>query len=162
MSDRMWFQRVIGARDGFAGFWMCPTPNCSGAGFTMDIFPTDPSHPANEGWTDCDDEEFDDPDDEFAGLIGCETAPGEYDPSEPEYRAMDDALGDEADDIIEGDEWKLGVREPGEFATRPDWLEQMRREEEEEERRYNEPDERPRTLDWSDRESDISDDDVPF
>src|SRR4051812_40245242 len=50
MSDRMWFQRVIGARDGFRGFWMCPTPNCGGAGFCFDIFPTDPDHPANEGW----------------------------------------------------------------------------------------------------------------
>src|SRR6202042_1514012 len=26
MSDQIWFQKVIGARDGFPGFWMCPTP----------------------------------------------------------------------------------------------------------------------------------------
>src|SRR5690349_8666706 len=25
MSDRIWFQRVIGSKDGFDGFWMCPT-----------------------------------------------------------------------------------------------------------------------------------------
>src|SRR5687768_9723414 len=41
MSDGIWFQRVIGSKDGFEGFWMCPTPNCDGAGFTFDIFPTD-------------------------------------------------------------------------------------------------------------------------
>src|SRR5215212_7679159 len=32
MSDQMWFQRVINARD-VDGFWRCPTPNCDGAGF---------------------------------------------------------------------------------------------------------------------------------
>ena len=57
MSDAMWFQRVINSKDGFPGFWMCPTPNCGGAGFTMDIFPTDPDHPANEGWCSFDDSE---------------------------------------------------------------------------------------------------------
>src|SRR5206468_3477256 len=61
MSDGIWFQRVINAKDGFPGFWMCPTPNCSGAGFGFDIFPTDPDHSANEGWSDDDgDDEFDD------------------------------------------------------------------------------------------------------
>src|SRR5215470_13282471 len=54
MSDQMWFQRVVGDKHGFDGFWMCPTPNCSGAGFTFDIFPTDPTHPANAGWVDDD------------------------------------------------------------------------------------------------------------
>jgi hypothetical protein len=59
-SDGIWFQRVINDPQGFKGFWMCPTPNCSGAGFTFDIFPTDPDHPANEGWHyDDDDEEPD-------------------------------------------------------------------------------------------------------
>src|SRR3954468_9162365 len=28
MSDQMWFQKVIGSKDGFEGFWMCPTANC--------------------------------------------------------------------------------------------------------------------------------------
>ena len=31
MSDQIWFQRVIGDKNGFEGFWMCPTPNCGGA-----------------------------------------------------------------------------------------------------------------------------------
>src|SRR5579864_3374786 len=67
MSDQMWFQRVKGARDGFEGFWMCPTPNCSGAGFTFDIFPTDANHPGNAGWHSFDDDEegeFDEESDE--------------------------------------------------------------------------------------------------
>src|SRR6185437_9512331 len=55
-SDQIWFQKINGARDGCGGFWMCPTPNCGGAGFTFDIFPTDPTHPANEGWFDDDDD----------------------------------------------------------------------------------------------------------
>src|SRR3954468_18706422 len=59
MSTEMWFQRVIGDRRGFKGFWMCPTPNCGGAGFTFDIFPTDPDHPANDGWYDDSDDEGD-------------------------------------------------------------------------------------------------------
>ncbi len=49
MSDEIWFQRVIGDKNGFEGFWLCPTPNCGGVG-TLDIFPTDPNHPANAGW----------------------------------------------------------------------------------------------------------------
>ena len=60
MSDQIWFQKVIGDPKGFEGFWMCPTPNCGGAGFTFDIFPTDPSHPANAGWHYIDDEDDDD------------------------------------------------------------------------------------------------------
>src|SRR3954470_6282403 len=68
MSNQMWFQRVINDPAGFAGFWMCPTANCDGAGFTFDIFPIDPNHPANQGWTlfDDDDEDHeDDPDELF-------------------------------------------------------------------------------------------------
>src|SRR4051812_32124183 len=56
MSDQIWFQKVVGDPQGFDGFWMCPTPNCSGAGFTFDIFPTDRAHPANAGWQDDDDD----------------------------------------------------------------------------------------------------------
>ena len=116
---------------------MCPTPNCSGAGFTFDIFPTDPSHPANEGW------HYDDDD--------------------------DDEDGDEDDGDIEGEEWKYGLA-PGERPPEPDWMEQARLEHEEEERGYDEPDERPRTIDWSDREdrkpragpAGDDDDDIPF
>src|SRR5688500_8752776 len=58
MSDGIWFQRIVGRKGReHDGFWMCPTPNCGGAGFTFDIFPTDPGHPANDGWTYCDDED---------------------------------------------------------------------------------------------------------
>src|SRR5262245_8725989 len=53
MSDQIWFQQIIGDKQ-MKGFWMCPTPNCDGAGFTFDIFPTDPDHPANAGWVECD------------------------------------------------------------------------------------------------------------
>src|SRR5690242_19867896 len=59
MSNEMWFQRVIGDKRGFQGFWMCPTPNCDGAGYQFDIFPTDPNHPDNEGWCDDDGDEWD-------------------------------------------------------------------------------------------------------
>src|SRR5688500_7497440 len=97
MSDGIWFQRVVGDPDGFGGFWMCPTPNCSGAGFTFDIFPTDPDHPANEGWhsfdDDDDDEDFEgeDDDDEEAAEIAREwqaedeADAGEWDPEEGKH-----------------------------------------------------------------------------
>src|SRR5687768_12625206 len=97
MSDQMWFQKVINAKDGFEGFWMCPTPNCGGAGFTFDIFPTDPDHPANAGW-----HSFDDDDDE-------EDSEGDYDPDEAKYKELDDELADDDHDDIEGEEWKYGL-----------------------------------------------------
>ena len=156
-SDQIWFQRVIGDKNGFEGFWRCPTPNCDGAGFTFDIFPTDPSHPANAGWTwdddECEEDEFDDPD-----LVAAEPEPVEWDPDEPMYKMMESQ-----DDDIEGEEWKYGL-EPGErlpCAQQSD----AQRAWEEEEKRYNEPDERPRELDWSnreDREGPITEDDIPF
>src|SRR3954469_25365344 len=92
MSTEMWFQRVIGDRRGFKGFWMCPTPNCGGAGFTFDIFPTDPDHPANDGWHSCDDEE----EDAECGLSEDATADepqAEYDPAEPKYQQLDEIYG---------------------------------------------------------------------
>ncbi len=189
-SDAMWLQRVIGGRDGFDGFWMCPTPNCSGAGFTFDIFPIDPTHPANDGWSydddddeDAGDEEEDDLaqadggdapdealpwDDDDEGISGPRT-PGEaaeYDPAEPKYRALDEMYGDEDDDDdIEGEEWKYGLQ-PGE---RPAYQgsDEGRREWEEEQKKYDMPDERPRELDWSNREEErrggpFNDDDIPF
>ena len=151
MSDQMWFQRIIGARDGFDGFWMCPTPNCDGAGFTFDIFPTDPLHPANDGWSyDDDDEEFDEEEEfEFEDV-----APDEWDP--------DEGFNDDLDDL-EGEEWKFGLQ-PGEDLPEEQWS-QGRREWEEEQRKYDEPDTRPRELDWSDRPNEpgnITDDDIPF
>lgn len=173
MSDQIWFQRVIGAKDGFPGFWMCPTPNCDGAGFTFDIFPTDPSHPANEGWHSTDEgeeeegeEAYEKEDDEWdeEDLAADEESEAEWDPAEPRYSAFDE--WDDGDDDIEGEEWKHGL-EPGE---RPkvdppppgieprNWAEQ--------EALYDAPDRRPREVDWSDREdrtaSGFNEDDIPF
>src|SRR5438309_11027126 len=99
MSDGMWFQKVINGRDGFEGFSMGPTPNCDGKGFTFDIFPTDPNHPANEGWVEDDDdedgvndagldEEFGEHAGEFAGG-NPDDAP--WDPAETKYAEMDEA-----------------------------------------------------------------------
>jgi hypothetical protein len=179
MSDQIWLQRIVGDPQGMDGFWMCPTPNCSGAGFTFDIFPTDPAHPANAGWTyDDDDEDDEDGEDADAeeedGVFiaeddGDPDAP--WDPDETLYKQLDEAFGDEPDDDIEGEEWKYGLA-PGERPPEPDWVERGRREREEQERRYDEPDERPRVLDWSDREDrkphdgtgqgPFADDDIPF
>jgi hypothetical protein len=159
MSNEMWFQKVIGAKDGFEGFWMCPTPNCSGAGFTFDIFPTDPAHPANEGWHYDDDvEEFDE--EEFPG----ETPPpeaSEWDPNEEKYKRLDESLGE--DDDIAGEEWKYGLA-PGEERPEPPWAKEAREEWEKEQAKYDRPDERPRELDWSNREDrpTINEDDIPF
>ena len=180
MSTGIWFQRVVGDPDGFDGFWMCPTPNCSGAGFTFDIFPTDPDHPANEGWhsSDGDDgdseeneagegeffEEDDDADDDDADAA--------WDPDESKWKELDASMGEPADDDdVEGEEWKHGLA-PGE---RPpprapaSWPEEARLEWEAEQRSYDEPDRRPRELDWSDREprrrrddQHFTEDDIPF
>lgn len=167
-SDEIWFQQVVNDPGGFKGFWMCPTPNCGGAGFTFDIFPTDPAHPANAGWVHDDDgegegewEEADDDDDD---------APDEeWDPAEPRYAEMDEMFGDAGDeDDIEGEEWKYGLQ-PGE-RPEPPWMADARRKWEEEQARYDQPDERPRVVDWKDREDrppraegkPFTDDDIPF
>jgi hypothetical protein len=141
MSDGIWFQKIINGSDGFDGFWMCPTPNCSGAGFTFDIFPTDPNHPANEGWVDDEDGEFCDPDED--GEVS-----EEYDPAEPTYAELDEAYGEDDDDL-EGEEWKHGLA-PGERPPEPPWVEKARLEWEKEQQRYEGPDERPRVIDWAD------------
>ena len=150
-SDQMWFQKVIGSRDGFEGFWMCPTPNCDGAGFTFDIFPTDPDHPANPGWSD-DDEVDDEADDE--------AKPGSWDPEEKLYQELEEEYGEDDDDL-EGEEWKHGLA-PGERPT-IEWSEQTNAEWEEEQKRYDAPDERPRELDWTGRDATPpGEDDIPF
>src|SRR3954452_7150734 len=132
MSDQMWFQRVVGDRNGFEGFWMCPTPNCGGAGFTFDIFPTDPNHPANAGWCD-DDEEYDESEFNDSEALTPTDPEKDWDPDEPLYRWMD-----EHDDDIEGEEWKYGL-EPGQ--PHPDAQPtNNRRNWDEDEQRYNEPD----------------------
>ncbi len=160
MSDKIWFQRVINDPQGFEGFWMCPTPNCGGAGFTFDIFPTDPDHPANEGWVMDDEEE--EVEMEFEEEL--EEEESEYDPEEPAYQQMA-----EMDDDVEGEEWKLGL-EPGEQRPESAAEAEARREWEEQEKKYDEPDERPRVLDWSNRvdrrgeggEQEFREDDIPF
>lgn len=169
MSDRIWFQRVNGARDGFAGFWMCPTPNCSGKGFTFDIFPVDPDHPANEGWFTDDEEWYDDDEDDDAewdpDADPASEPEGEYDPEETKYKELDE-IGDDEDDDIEGEEWKYGL-EPGQILESDSPLPEFGQGgDPEEEARYNAPDQRPRELDWSDLERDgpgqFSDEDIPF
>jgi hypothetical protein len=170
MSDDIWFQKVINAHDGFDGFWMCPTPNCDGAGFTFDIFPTDPDHPANQGWTEDEDGESIDLDQEDAwsdihphnagtsesgadnsgaGGSGTEDSGDEYDPAESAYADWDQPFGADDDDL-EGEEWKHGLA-PGERPPQLPFPEQARRELEQEQQRYNAPDLRPRIVDWSDR-----------
>jgi len=166
MSSEIWFQRIKNAQPGkLDGFWMCPTPNCDGKGFTFDIFPTDPDHPANEGWSyDDDDDEADEFgeewDEEFDAATSAEELHSEYDPNETKWKELDEELGDEDDDDIEGEEWKYGLQ-PGDALPEPEWLSAGRREREEEERRYHQPDERPREIDWEYGEG-ISEDDIPF
>ena len=173
MSDEIWLQRITGGKHDFDGFWMCPTPNCGGAGFTFDIFPTDPNHPANAGWYDDDEEDEesdddpedwheDDPDDPFDGG-SVDDATTEWDPDEPKYREHDEQYEGMDDDDLEGEEWKFGLA-PGERRPLSPSDEEARRAWEEQERKYDQPDERPRELDWSDREDSTTfgEDDIPF
>jgi hypothetical protein len=159
-SDEIWLQKVIGGRDGFEGFWMCPTPNCSGAGFTFDIFPTDPQHPANDGWVEDDDSEFVDDSDP----LDPEAAQEEWDPDETKYAELDEIYGEDDPDI-EGEEWKFGLQ-PGETPPEPPWAAEARRHYEEEQKKYDQPDQRPREVDWSNRPdpppSSFGVDDIPF
>jgi hypothetical protein len=182
-SDQMWFQRVVGDKSGFDGFWMCPTNNCSGAGFTFDIFPTDPDHPANAGWIDDEgDDDYDpeededieafDPDDVGNG----EEVQGDYDPAESKYKQLDTEMGDADNDISEGDEWKLGLAPGEEVPPQMYWSEGARKEWEAEQADYDAPDRRPRELDWSNRtdrpergnrgefgdDAEFKEDDIPF
>lgn len=162
MSDQIWLQRVVGGEPGFEGFWMCPTPNCGGAGFTFDIFPTDPDHPANEGWHSSDDGDYgEDAFDEHGNYI--EPEDRVYDPAEPNYPPSESAELAGIDDI-EGEEWKYGLS-PGESPPEPQWMEEARKQQEEEDRKYNEPDQRPREIEWSDRIDPMrgsSEDDIPY
>jgi hypothetical protein len=160
MSDGIWFQKVINARDGFKGFWMCPTPNCDGAGFTFDIFPTDPAHPGNAGWSDDDGEWVEDDDEDDDEDEGNK----EYDPSEPHYAQLGEIHGDDDDDDLEGEEWKHGLQ-PGERPPEEPWVAEARKRWEDEQARYDGPDERPRVQDWSNRPEQppsTGGDDIPF
>ena len=152
-----------------------PDAELRGAGFTFDIFPTDPNHPANAGWSDDDDD--DDPEDfdpdDFDSAISDGSENENYDPDETRWKRLDEEFGAEnpdADDI-EGEEWKFGLQ-PGErLPERAGWSDEARKEWEEEQKRYDSPDERPREVDWSDRKdrerpegtgSTIEEDDIPF
>jgi hypothetical protein len=76
-----WDEELIDGKR--SGFWRCPTPGCSGAGFGFDIWPVDPEYRDEDGeliW--CDDEDNDeayeeddegldaDPHDEFSPSEG--------------------------------------------------------------------------------------------
>jgi hypothetical protein len=55
--------RVEAGPDGAQhGFWCCPTPGCSGAGFGFDILPTDHEYQDERGGWVHDDEDFDEED----------------------------------------------------------------------------------------------------
>jgi hypothetical protein len=165
MSDQMWFQRVRGARDGFSGFWMCPTPNCSGAGFEFDIFPTNPED-CSEGveFFDTDEEEEGEWEEEFD-----DEAEAEWDPDESRYAMMDEMSGADDEEDLEGEEWKYGL-EPGqtpEVLPPPPGVEP--RNWREEEALYDAPDRRPRERDWSEQDdvprtsgTPFTDEDIPF
>lgn len=160
MSDGMWLQAFRRPpRHGARGFWMCPTPNCDGRGFTFDIFPTDPNHPCNTCWSDQEDDGlFDDdlsideePDDWEPPELD------EYDPDEPQYRAMEGGLGF---DEMEGEEWKLGLS-PGDYPL--DFMpESVERPLPRYDPRYDEPDRRPREIDYTEPEHRYNEDDLPF
>ena len=162
MSDQMWFQTETRNGKVVDGTWMCPTPNCDGVGFQFDIYPVDPNHPANEGWSDVDEEDFED--DEFEDDDGGnETPPAEaesYDPAEPEYDEF------ETEDDLEGEEWKHGLQ-PGERPPESESTAEARRQFEEEQKRYDMPDERPRSIertgdDDSSSSKGIDYGDIPF
>src|SRR5437016_4930810 len=61
--------RVVTGEDGSRrGFWCCPTPGCGGAGFLLDIFPTDPDYRDEDGnlvWCHDDSDDEDECDDDF-------------------------------------------------------------------------------------------------
>jgi hypothetical protein len=139
MSDGIWYERHVKNGIEFEGFWRCPTPNCDGAGFTFDIFPVDPDHPANEGWHYSDDDDEQGWNEEDDAEPSPESEP--YDPAEPEYAALDDH-----DDNIEGEEWKHGLS-PGETPPESPRRAAARREWEAEQAKYDAPDERPRVID---------------
>ena len=163
MSDQMWFQRVRGARDGFQGFWMCPTPNCSGAGFEFDIFPTDPENcSSGVEFFDTDEDEQCEWEEDLD-----EDADAEWDPDESHYRMMDEMIAGDEEEDMEGEEWKYGL-EPGELPeVLPPPPGVAPRNWREEEALYDAPDRRPRERDWSEQEdssqtTQFTDEDIPF
>lgn len=47
-SVLIWWEPVSESKPD-RGFWRCPTPDCDGAGFLFDIWPTDPNYRDDEG-----------------------------------------------------------------------------------------------------------------
>jgi hypothetical protein len=88
---------------GSQGFWRCPTPGCSGAGFGFDIHPIDPDYIDPDGrdlgtWCD-DDEDEEDWDDEIAAEL--DENEGLDDCHEIEKRTLRDTF--EASDLLSQD-----------------------------------------------------------
>jgi hypothetical protein len=183
-SDGIWLQRYRQPPRDSKGFWMCPTPNCDGRGFTLDIFPTDPHHPCNANGL------YDDDDEEFADDLGaCEREalreellaeglsidedpidqddlfpedPADYDPDEPQYKAMDEGIG--LDDT-EGEEWKHGLLPgdyPLDFMAEDDFPPRDLRDDPHDDPRFDQPDRRPREIDYTEPDPRCSEDDLPF
>jgi hypothetical protein len=54
-----WDEEELGGEP--RGFWRCPTPGCSGAGFGFDIWPIDPDYidpqTGEKMWDECEDDE---------------------------------------------------------------------------------------------------------
>jgi hypothetical protein len=72
------------------GFWCCPTPRCTGAGFGFDIHPTDPNYNDPDGrempeWTSDECTGEDDCD-----CVECMIERGEIDPEDAEFAGADD------------------------------------------------------------------------
>jgi hypothetical protein len=183
LSDGIWLQRYRQPpRDSMKGFWMCPTPNCDGRGFTFDIFPTDPEHPCNASWSGegdyaddpddldgpaFDEEELLDPDlsidedpDELALLWDADDPEAEYDPDEPQYKALEADIG-LGDGDGEGEEWKQGLL-PGDYPL--DFMLENRQNRDDPRRdpRFDQPDRRPREIDYVDADYRYNEDDIPF
>ncbi len=167
-SEGIWLQRFVNpSSESMKGYWMCPTPNCGGMGFTFDIFPTDSAHPCNAGW--CDMDEIDD--EELLAENGLsidedpvadsEDKTAENDPAEHDNAGVEEQMIAMEDET--GEEWKRGLS-PGDYPLDfmggqgghpfddPD---------------YDEPDHRPREVDEDVIRPDFTepghkDGDIPF
>jgi hypothetical protein len=77
---------------------------------------------------------------------------------------LDEEAELEEEDLA-GEEWKQGLQ-PGEAPAEPAWQEESQQQWEDEQKQYDEPDLRPRELDWSNRPepptTTMGEDDIPF
>jgi len=91
MSDQITWRIQTNADGDTHGFWCCPDPACSGAGFGFDLLPTDPNYrDEHGGWVHDDEDEEDD--DEFDEDDWNDDKPDGFDPPK-------DWTGDEEEDI---------------------------------------------------------------